>query len=192
MLEDDFRATCKYNHFSIKTENTYWSFSKQFILFHNKRHPAEMAGPEIEQFLKHLASEKKLSLSTQNLAFNSLLFLYKKVLKKKIRISKNYRVKKPLLLPTVLSLQEIKQILDHFEGVPKLITEILYGCGMRKNEALSLRLNDVDLGNKIIYIKSAKGNKDRMAVMPETLVGKLQQQMIRVENLYRKDCAKKY
>lgn len=192
MLKDDFSAICRLNHFSPKTENAYWSFAKQFILFHGKKHPAEMAGPEIEKFLIHLANERKLSLSSQNLAFNSLLFLYKKVLKKKFHIRKDYRVKRPQLLPTVLTKNEVKTIINLFEGAPKLITELLYGCGMRKNEALKLRLNDIDLGNKIIYIKSAKGNKDRIAVIPETLVGKLQQQLLRVENLFSKDLKKNF
>ncbi len=192
MLKDDFIAQCRLNHFSPKTEKAYWNFILQFILFHNKKHPGQLGRNEIEQFLKHLAVEKKLSLSSQNLAFNSLLFLYKKVLKQKFYIRKDYRVKRPKLLPTVLTQSEVKQLIDLFEGAPKLITELLYGCGMRKNEALKLRLNDIDLGNKIIYIKSAKGNKDRIAIIPETLIGKLQQQIIRVENLFKRDLKRNF
>lgn len=192
MLKDDFHATCRLNHFSDKTEGAYWNFIKQFFLFHNKKHPAQIGKPEIEQFLKYIAVERNLSSSSQNIAFNALRFLYKKVLKTKYRIRKNYRDNKPKLLPTVLSKDEVKIIINLFEGRLKLITELLYGCGMRKNEALGLRLNDIDLGNKIIYIRNAKGNKDRMTPIPESIIDKLRNQMIRVENLYRKDIKQKF
>ena len=192
MLRDDFIAACRYNHFSDRTIKSYWMFAKDFIFFNGKKHPELMGNAEIVKYLIHLANEKKLSLSTQNLAFNALSFLYKKVLKKHFRIAKDYRVKRPQLLPSVLSQSEVKTIIDLFEGTPKLITELLYGCGMRKNEALKLRLNDIDLGNKIIYIKSAKGNKDRIVPIPETLIAKLQNQILKVENLYRRDLKHNY
>lgn len=187
MFEEDFRKECEYNHLAKNTEENYWTYTKQYIIFHKKRHPKYLGKVEIEQFLKHLASDRKLSLSTQDLAYNALKFLYKKVLKMKFRISKNYRVHKPTILPTVLSREEIRNIIDLFEGQFKLVTELLYGCGMRKNEALELRLNDVDLGNQIIYIRQAKGNKDRIVPIPESIVAKLPKQILKVESLYKKD-----
>ncbi len=187
MLKDDFIAQCKLNHFSENTIDNYWGWVERFCRFHLPMRPENYTSAEVEKFLKHIATELNLSLSSQNLAFNSLLFLYKKALKKKFHIRKDYRVKRPKLLPTVLTKEETKTIIDLFEGIPKLITELLYGCGMRKSEALKLRLNDIDLGNKLIYIKSAKGDKDRITPIPESLISKLQNQMLRVENLYRKD-----
>ena len=192
MLKDDFHAACRLNHFSAKTEKTYWSFCKQFIIYHKKKHPADLSKEHIEQFIKYLAVERKTSYATQNLAFNSLLFLYRKVIRKKFKLTKDYRVAKPQLLPTVLSHEEVIHIINLFEGVPKLITELLYGCGMRKSEALSLRVNDVDLENKIIYIRHAKGCKDRIAVIPGTLIPKLSDQIDKVKNLFEKDIRKKF
>ena len=151
-----------------------------------------MGQQEIESFLKHLAAERKLSLSTQNIAFNALFFLYKKVLKKKIKIKKTYRNNKPQLLPSVLTKEEVTTIISKFEGTYKLITQLLYGCGMRKNEVLKLRLNDIDIGNKIIYIKNAKGQKDRIAPIPESLIDTLRNHMLSVEKKYQKDIKQKY
>lgn len=153
MLKDDFHAACRLNHFSVKTEKTYWSFCKQYILYHNKKHPAELGKEHIEQFIKYLAVERKTSYAIQNLAFNSLLFLYKKVIKKKFKLN---------------------------------------GCGMRKSEALGLRVNDIDLENKIIYIRHAKGCKDRIAVIPDSLIPKLSQQLEKVKNLFERDTRKKF
>lgn len=192
MLKDDFHSICRLNHFSAETEKTYWSFCKQFILYHQKKHPAELGKEHIEQFIKYLAVERKTSYATQNLAFNALLFLYKKVIKKKFKLTKDYRIAKPQTLPTVLSHDEVINIINLFEGVPKLITELLYGCGMRKNEALGLRVNDVDLENKIIYIRHAKGCKDRIAIIPETLIDNLKNQILKVENLHQKDLRRKF
>lgn len=192
MLHDDFIAECRLNHFANNTIDAYWSYALQFILFHGKKNPLGMGTLEIEKFLKYLAVEKKLSLSSQNLAFNSLLFLYKKVLKKKFKISKNYRVQKPKILPTVLTKDEVKTIINLFDGPMQLVTEFLYGCGMRKNEALKLRLNDIDLGNKMIHIKNAKGRKDRAVPIPESLIDKLRNQMLKVENLFKKDSTHKF
>jgi integron integrase len=147
---------------------------------------------DIELFLKHLADTKRLSLSSQNIAYCALRFLYKKVLHKKFTIRKNYRNAKPKTLPTVLTKEEVHKIIDLMEGQPRLITEILYGCGMRKNEALDLRINDIDLGNKIIYIRNAKGMKDRIAVIPDCLLEKLRVQIMKVENLFYKDIKRGY
>lgn len=192
MFEDDFRKECRYNHLAINTEDNYWNYTKQYIIFHKKRHPENLGRMEIEQFLKYLASGRKLSLATQDLAYSALKFLYRKVLKMKFKIDKNYRVHKPLILPTILTKEEANMIINLFEGQLNLVTKLLYGCGMRKNEALGLRLNDIDVGNKIIHIRQAKGDKDRIAYIPESTICELQNQVVRVENLYRKDIKQRF
>lgn len=192
MLQDDFKAVCRINHFAKNTEEIYWSFTRQYILFHNKKHPAEMGAPEMEAFIKHLANDKKLSTSSQNLAFNSLVFLYKKVLKKKFKIKKDWRTKTPLHLPTVLSKEETFQLIDLFDGVPKLISEILYGCGLRKTEALKLRINDIDFANGNFIIRAAKGEKDRLVPIPVLIIEKLKTHLAKVEKLYYKDIRHNY
>jgi integron integrase len=192
MLKDDFHTACRLNHFAKSTEENYWSFCKQFILFHKKQHPANLGKEQIEQFLKHLAVDRKLSYASQSLAFNALLFLYRKVLHKKFKVSKDFRTAKSILMPTVLSKKEVFVIINMMEGTPKLITQLLYGCGMRKSEALHLRVNDVDLQNKIIYIRNAKGCKDRIAMIPDMLISKLTDQIKLVEKIFERDTRKKF
>ncbi len=187
MLKDDFIKTCRINHLAESTERTYWRFILKYILFNNKRHPAELDGMAIENFIKYLASDLRLSFSAQNLAFNALIFLYKKVLKKKIKIKKDYRNKKPAILPAVLSKDEVGKLINEFDGVPKLITEILYGCGLRKNEGLRFRVNDIDFNNLLFTIHGAKGEKDRVVPIPLSLVERLKQHVGKVRRLYERD-----
>ncbi|MFA5773034.1 MAG: integron integrase [Thermoplasmata archaeon] len=192
MLKDDFHAACRVNQLSEKTEESYFGYVKQFIKFNNIRQPEEMNAAKVENFIKYLAVDRKLSLATQELAFNSLVFLFKKVLKKKMKIRKDYRVKRPVLIPDVLTKNEVRTIIDLLSGRPKLITEILYGCGMRKSEVLSLRILNIDLGNGVINIKQSKGKKDRIAVIPKKLIEKLSDQIRRVKNLYEIDIKKNF
>lgn len=192
MLEDEYRRACRLNHLAVKTEKTYWRFILRFIKFHNIKHPAEMGTPEIELFLKHLAHDRKLSLSSQELAFNSLLFLYRRVIKKEFKVVKDYRVKRPQTLPTVLSKEEVFLIIDGFDGVFQLITKLLYGCGLRKNEGLRLRVNDIDFSKQLISIRGGKGQKDRFVPLPETLIEPLQQHLKKVERLFSRDVKNKF
>src|SRR5947207_10403694 len=160
-LLDQVRDIIRRKHYSIRTEQAYIDWIRRFILFHGKRHPAEMAEEEVAQFLTHLARDLNVAASTQNQALSALLFLYKEVLKHEIGwLEKVERAKKPPKLPVVLSRGEVKQIFAHLHGMPKLMAGLLYGSGLRLMECVRLRVKDVDFGLAQITVRDAKGGKD--------------------------------
>ncbi len=174
------REVIRTNHFSDSTEKTYVSWIYRFIIFHNKRHPEEMGGKEIEAFLTHLAVERRVSASTQNQALNALVFLYKKVLKipldsfdfKPARIGKR--------LPVVLSRDEIHRIFSNLQGESQLMASVLYGSGLRLRECLNLRVKDIDFGLNEIIIRGGKGDNDRKTILPGLLIPQLKRQIEKV------------
>ncbi len=176
-------------HYSKSTEQTYHYWAKSYILFHNKKHPKEMGKFEIEQFLTHLAIEKKVAPTTQNQAFNALLFLYREVLD--IDVSQfniqSLRAKEKSRVPVVLSIEEVQQILPNITGVNNIIVSLLYGCGLRIKEALRLRIKDIDFSYDNIYIYDSKSDTDRIVPLPLKLKDRLRQQIIRVQTLHTKD-----
>ena len=170
-LLNQMRAAIRTKHYSYSTEKTYLHWAKRFILFHGKRHPAEMGAPEVEAFLSALATERNVSASTQNQAMHAILFLYRDVLHvtlpwldgiTRARVSKR--------LPSVLTQQEMAAMLAHVSGTNGLIIRLLYGTGMRIKECLRLRIKDADLARRQITIREGKGNKDRITMLPASLV----------------------
>ena len=181
-------------HYSKSTEQTYYYWCKNYILYHNKRHPNEMGRDEIEQFLTHLAIEKKVASSTQNQAFNAILFMYREVLEvdtSSFNIQA-LRAKERKRIPVVLSMDEVKKILINITGVNGLIVSLLYGCGLRIKEALRLRVKDIDFEYNNIYIYDSKSSKDRVVPLPLKLKDELKEQIIRVETLHEKDLSEGY
>ncbi|MCK4706266.1 MAG: integron integrase [Gammaproteobacteria bacterium] len=178
-LMDQVRDKIRYKQYSIRTESTYCEWIKRFIFFHNKRHPSEMGASEIESFLTHLASKRKVAASTQNVALNALLFLYREVLQIELPHLDDFEhAKRPKRLPVVLSQQEVRlllSVIDH--QLHALILRLLYGTGMRLMECIRLRVKDIDFERLEIMIRSGKGNKDRVTVLPETLVSDLKNQL---------------
>jgi len=151
---------------------------KRFIYFHNKRHPEEMGKREIEAFLTHLAVDRKVTPSTQNQALSAILFLYQKVLEHELDwLDSVIRAKRPKRLPVVLSRMEARQILAHIQGTNGLIARLLYGTGMRQMECLRLRVKDIDFQYQQIIIRSGKGDKDRITMLPESLINTLSSQL---------------
>ena len=181
-------------HYSKSTEKTYHYWCKIYILYHNKQHPKDMGKVEIEQFLTHLAVEQNVAPSTQNQAFNAILFLYREVLDidtTHFNIQ-SYRAKERTKIPVVLSMKEVQQVLTNITGVNAIIVSLLYGCGLRIKEALRLRVKDVDLEYNNIYIYESKSTKDRVVPLPLKLVDAIKQQIIRVETLHKKDLSDGY
>jgi len=176
-------------HYSKSTEQTYTYWSKSYILFHNKKHPKDMGKIEIEAFLTHLAVEKNVAPSTQNQAFNAILFLYREVLGMDISglNIQSLRAKEKSRIPVVLSIEEVKQILANITGVNNIIVSLLYGCGLRIKEALRLRVKDIDFSYNNIYIYDSKSDSDRMVPLPLKLKERLKQQIVRVQTLHTKD-----
>jgi integrase len=146
------------------TEKAYIHWIKRFIFFHNKRHPAEMAETEIARFLSSLATESHVSSSTQNQAFNALLFLYQQVLQRKIGLIQGVvRAKKPRRLPVVLTKEEVQRLLA-LEGTPWLMAMLLYGAGLRLMECCRLRVKDIDFSRNQIVVRAGNGCFQRPAI----------------------------
>lgn len=187
-LLEQVRAVARAKHLSHKTEDTYHNFIKRFILFHNKRHPAEMGAEEITAFLTHLAVKEKISASTQNQAFFALLFLYRDVLQIKLQnIEGVVRAKRSEHLPVVFTPAEAKAILANLAGVPFLAASLLYGSGLRLTEALRLRVKDIDFGMNQITVRDGKGAKDRTTILPEALHQPLQHHLTRTKFIHEED-----
>lgn len=149
-----------------------------------------MGKPELERFLTHLAVEQKVSASTQNQALSALLFLYQKVLDIELLSLDAVRAKRSDRLPVVLSVQEMRDLLDRMEGIYRLLAELLYGTGMRLLECCRLRVKDVDFDRGQIIVRDGKGEKDRAVPLPVVLVPKLQQQLEVVRTLHQQDLAR--
>ena len=175
-LLDQLRAKARLLHYSLRTEEAYADWVKRFILFHGKRHPREMGAAEIEAFLGHLAVEKQVAASTQNQAFSAILFLYQKVLEIDLPRVDALRAKRPERLPVVLSVDEVRAVLDRIDGVERLQAELLYGAGLRLLECCRLRVKDIDFDRRQLTVRDGKGEKDRMAPLPVRLESKLRAQ----------------
>jgi integron integrase len=187
-LMTQVRRELQARHYSPRTEKSYISWIKRFIHFHNLRHPVEMAEPEINIFLTHLAVERKVSASTQNQALSALLFLYRYVFGQEIDDLGNVvRARGPRRLPVVLTAAEVMQVINALSGGDRLVVSLLYGAGMRLMECLRLRVQDIDFKLKQITIRRGKGEQDRITVLPSELERSLKQHLEYVRTLHRQD-----
>ncbi|MBI3006770.1 MAG: integron integrase [candidate division NC10 bacterium] len=166
-LLDRVREAIRTRRYSRRTEKTYIGWIRRYILFHGKRHPAEMGEAEITRFLSSLAVDAKVSASTQNQALSALLFLYREVLDKTVPwLHEVVRAKTPRRLPVVLSRDEVRAVLDRLDGTPRLMATLLYGAGLRLLECARLRVKDVDFTSNQILVRAGKGDKDRVTPLP--------------------------
>jgi integron integrase len=173
---------------SIRTEDAYVQTIRRFILFHRKRHPAEMGVDEIRQYLSHLANERSVSASTQNQALAALLFLYRVVLGRELEFVDGIeRAKRPRHVPTVLTREEAQNVIARLLGAHRLMASLLYGSGMRLMECVRLRVKDLDFGYGQIIVREGKGEKERRTILPSTLVEPLKTQLARVRLLHDED-----
>jgi len=188
-LLDQVREKIRLKHLSIRTESAYVYWIKRYILHHNKRHPLQMGENEVTAFLSHLAQQESVSPSTQNQALNALLFLYEKVLHKKLgNLTNVARANRPKHLPVVFTQKEIEQIFSHLHGDHRLIAQLLYGSGLRLLEALRLRICDVDFEMNTITVRQGKGNKDRITMLPLAVKEQLLRQVQKVKLIHDQDC----
>ena len=191
-LLDRMRQVLRTKHYAYSTEQAYVQWARRYILFHNKRHPQEMGGPEIERFLTHLAVEGRVSASTQTQALCALLFLYKYVLKIDLPSLDAVRAKRPKRLPVVLSRDEIGKLLEQIEGAHgthRTMASLMYGSGLRLMECCRLRVKDLDFQRRQLLIREAKGDKDRAVPLAESLIPRLEQQMKWRTELHNHDLA---
>jgi len=188
-LLDLVREKIQFKHYSYSTEKTYVHWIKHYILFHSKKHPLEMGKREIEEYLTKLATKDKVSPTTQNQAFSALLFLYKEVLG--VDVSEwniqALRAQERKHIPVVLTKEEVKSILQNVFKEYSLLVYLMYGCGLRMNEALNLRIKDVDFGFDKIYIWDSKSLTDRTIPLPQKLKEKLLEQVQSVEHIHKQD-----
>ena len=189
-LLDEVRTAIRVRHYSLRTETAYLQWIKRYILFHGKRHPAEMGEPEITKFLSWLATRRKVAASTQNQALSAILFLYKHVLNIELEwLDDVVRAKRPTHVPVVLTQSEVRALLACIDGANRLVANLLYGTGMRLMEGLRLRIHDVDFEYRQIVIRSGKGGKDRHTVLPDKLVEPLRKQIARALHIHQRDVA---
>lgn len=180
-------------HYSLKTERSYISWIRRFISYHKMRHPREMGKYEIESFLTHLAVDRKVASSTQNQAFNAILFLYRDVLEINIMDELNaVRAKKQARIPVVLSHEQTLKVIGSLTGVHQLMAKLLYGCGLRLMECLRLRVKDIDFEMSCITVFDGKGKKDRVVMLPEKVEFILREQIQHVQTIHGYDLGRGY
>ena len=152
------------------------------------RHPKDVGAAEVEAFLKMLATERQVSSSTHNQALSALLFLYKEVLGMELPWMQNIqRPQQPKRIPSVLTQAEVAALLAQLQGTEALLARLLYGTGMRLMEGLRLRIKDVDFDRKVIVVRQAKGNKDRVVMLPRSLLDALRHQLLYARAVWEKD-----
>ncbi len=169
-----FHAAARLRHLSRRTETCYRGWVRRFLAAQHWRHPSELGRAEVVAFLSDLATHGHVSASTQNQALAALLFLYQAVLEQDLPwLGEIVRAKRPHRVPVVLTRREVQDLLGHMQGTPRLVATLLYGAGLRLLEALQLRVKDVDLESRILTIRSGKGDRDRPAILPDSLRAQL-------------------
>jgi len=194
-LLEEVKDVMRLKHYSIHTERSYCDWIKRFVIYHkmSSRQDLEKGEQKIEQFLTDLAVNKHIAPATQNQAMNALVFLYKKVLKVPLTKEINaVRAPKKLNIPTVMTRDEVRQVITIMEGVPQLIVKILYGSGLRVMETVRLRVHDIDYRMKQISVRSGKGAKDRITTFPESIIPLLENHLAKVKMLHEQDISQGY
>lgn len=179
------RAVMRLKHYSYKTEKIYVYWMKKYFYFHDLKHPKELSAAEIEEFLTFLAVEQKVSASTQNQALAAILFLYREVLQINLPwLEKFTPAKKSNHLPVVMTKEEVNLNLSELKGTNWIISNLLYGSGLRLTEALRLRVKDLEFSYKQIIVRGGKGGKDRVTVLPEKMIEPLKRQLTAARKIH--------
>ena len=183
---ESVRGFIRLKHLSLRTEETYLGWIRRYILFHDKRHPKDLGSAHVREFLTHLAVVGNVAASTQNQAFAALLFLYNQFLNQPLKNLENVvRAKRPERLPDVLTRDEVQKILNLMRGDQWLVASLLYGSGLRLLEALRLRVKDIDFARKQLTVRSGKGGKDRVTMLPAKLIAPLKTHLERVRLIHK-------
>jgi integron integrase len=187
-LLDQVRERARYLHYSLRTEKAYVYWVRFFIRWHGLKHPRDMGGSEVRAFLTMLANMRQVSSSTHSQALSALLFLYREVLGIDLPWLQDLeRPRYARRIPSVLTQQEVASLLRAMEGDVQLVARLLYGTGMRLMEALRLRVKDVEFDRQAIVVREAKGNKDRVVMLPQSLVFELKAQIAVARSLWESD-----
>lgn len=192
-LYDHFIEQIRVRHYSRRTEQAYIHWIRRFLQFHHPRHPRELNEDDVTRFLSYLAVKEKVAASTQNQALASVLFLYQKVLNLRLeRLEEVVRARRPKRLPVVMTTSEVGRVLERLPADRRLVVTLLYGTGLRLLEALQMRVQDIDFESTQLTVRDGKGQKDRVTVLPQTLVRPLQEHLERVQAWHRQDLAEGY
>lgn len=187
-LLDQVRQEIRVRHYSIRTEEAYLNWIKRFILFHSNRDPRVMGAPEVQQFLSHLAVRENVAASTQNQALCAIIFLYKQVFNIELPEFEEIEwAKKPKKLPVVFSKGEVRSVLNQLTGTYRIMANLLYGSGLRLIECLRLRVKDIDFERHQITVRSGKGGRDRVTMLPEIVKQPLSRHLAQVKRLHEAD-----
>jgi len=189
-LLDQVRERARYLHYSLSTEKAYVYWVRWFVRLHNLQHPRDMAAAEVQAFLTKLATERAVSSSTHNQALSALLFLYREVLGTELPwLDGLQRPSRPKRIPVVLAREEVFALLLHMQEPMRLVARLLYGTGMRLMEALRLRVKDMDFDKRVVIVREAKGNKDRVVMLPSSMQEELRAQIRAARGLWEVDRA---
>lgn len=192
-LRDKLREAIKVRHYSVRTERAYWYWIRRFILYHGKRHPSELCGQDVNEFLSWLATQRDVSAATQGLALNAIVFLYRHVLEQEVSdIGAFTRSKQHRRLPVVFTHEEALRVLAQMRGREWLMATLLYGSGLRLLECARLRVKDIDFANRALLVRDGKGGRDRVTVLPDGAVQPLRRQIEHVRRLHVYDLAEGY
>jgi integron integrase len=192
-LLDQVTEVARFRHLSLRTEAAYRNWIKRFILFHHKRHPSELDADAVRAFLTHLAVNEHVAASTQNQAFNALLFLYRQVLQMASpKIEGVERARQARKLPVVFTKPEANAVIAQLRGEPQLIAGLLYGSGLRIMEAVRLRIKDIDFSREEIRVRDGKGEQDRVTMLPRALKHRLTLQVVAVRKVHNYDLQRGY
>lgn len=188
-IMDQVRETLRYYHYAYRTEQTYCQWILRYIYFYEKKvHPKDLGARDVERFLSSLATKDKVSASTQRQALNALVFLYREVLDQElgdgIAPIRSKRTAKP---PTVLTKDEVVCLLKQMSGPHALMVKLIYGTGFRLLECIRLRVQDVDFGNGIVYVRDGKGGKDRTTLLPVNISAELESHIKRTLEIHQQD-----
>jgi integrase len=185
-LLDQVRERARYLHYSLSTEKAYVYWARWFVRFHSLRHPRDMAAAEVQAFLTMLATERRVSSSTHNQALSALLFLYREVLGAELRwLDGLQRPSRAKRIPVVLTREEVAALMSQMQEPMRLVARLLYGTGMRLMEALRLRVKDVYFDKRVVIVREAKGNKDRVVMLPSSMQEELRVQIRAARALWR-------
>src|SRR4051812_30100004 len=175
-------------HYSDRTTSTYLSWVVRYIRFHGKRHPRDLGRDHVEEFLSSLAIRSNVSASTQNQALAAIGFLYREVLNIPLEDSDRLaRARRPVRLPVVRTRDEVKRLMRQMDGAAQLVVLLLYGSGLRVLECLQLRVKDVDFASRQILVRSGKGNKDRITMLPVIAEIRLREHLENVRLIHARD-----
>jgi integron integrase len=194
-LLDQVREQVRYRHYSLQTEKVYVYWAKAFVLWAARsngqfRHPRDMGKTDVEGFLTMLANEKQVAPATHRQALNALLFLYRQVLGMELPWMQQIgRPPERKRIPVVLTVQEVQTLLSQMVGTEALLAALLYGSGLRLREALGLRVKDVDFDRNAIIVRSGKGDKDRVVMLPRALAPRLRAQLVQARAVWGQDRA---